>query len=312
MSFKTEDCIENYPLLHCPTVSSNTQTAPSVGPTAISIGRVHVYNFNSPKDATSTGGQALVTQSMCGERSTSSSSGPSCRICHEGDSWDKLVSPCHCSGSLGVVHMDCMEKWLGTTNTDACEICRYKFHVVRSSRPLLEFICSGSDSGHQKSLTGDIVCFILLTPLVFTSSFLCVEGAVQRASTNKWEAGCLMGLSIILLIVYVVWSVLTFRFHHNNWKIWKTLNQNVKVLSYNRTEKISDNNNNSLGSESSPNDSIFMETPRVSVTSESGIAEVVIIPSPTDSNNNKDQKNSEETKDEDLNYLYKGRDLESL
>ncbi|XP_013788104.1 E3 ubiquitin-protein ligase MARCH2-like [Limulus polyphemus] len=317
MSCKTEDRREHYPLLYGSTVASNAETAkspcdptaPSVGPTTISIGRVHVYNFGSSKNAASTDGQALGTK-----RSTSSSSGPSCRICHEGDSCDKLVSPCHCSGSVGVVHLDCMEKWLGTANTDTCEICRYKFHIVRSSRSLLEFFCSGSDRRHQKSLIGDVICFLLLTPLVVVSSFLCMEGAVQRVSTDKWEAGCLMGLSIVLLMVYVIWSVLTVRFHYKNWKIWKTLNQNVKVLSYNRTEKKSDQNNNPSGSEPTQNDSVFMGASLVSVASETQIANVLAIPSPSNDDDNNDHKISplqKETKGQDLNFVDKGQQIDT-
>ncbi|XP_037504784.1 E3 ubiquitin-protein ligase MARCHF1-like [Rhipicephalus sanguineus] len=37
------------------------------------------------------------------------SSGAMCRICHEGDQKAELVSPCSCSGTIGFVHVSCIE-----------------------------------------------------------------------------------------------------------------------------------------------------------------------------------------------------------
>ena len=67
-------------------------------------------------------------------------SGVFCRICHEGDFMESLLSPCSCSGSVsqlmicqdkvsfphqvGVVHRSCLEKWLSSSQYDTCELCR--------------------------------------------------------------------------------------------------------------------------------------------------------------------------------------------
>lgn len=37
---------------------------------------------------------------------------PSCRICLEQDSLDKLISPCNCDGTIKYIHMDCLKTWL--------------------------------------------------------------------------------------------------------------------------------------------------------------------------------------------------------
>ena len=52
-----------------------------------------------------------------------------CRICHEDGSKESLISPCHCTGTMGMLHMSCLEKWLGSSKTTKCEICQFKFIV---------------------------------------------------------------------------------------------------------------------------------------------------------------------------------------
>ena len=31
-----------------------------------------------------------------------------CRICHKGDVEEKLVSPCDCTGTIGMLHISCL------------------------------------------------------------------------------------------------------------------------------------------------------------------------------------------------------------
>ena len=59
----------------------------------------------------------------------------SCRICMERE--DELIRPCKCSGSMGVIHRKCLDKWRKTTSLFGnnneravrCEICHeyYQF-----------------------------------------------------------------------------------------------------------------------------------------------------------------------------------------
>ena len=75
---------------------------------------------DSPPIATLTSTFASANQSECEKESPSRSKGSSgvfCRICHDGDlDGDKLISPCSCSGSVGLIHKACIEKWLSTVN----------------------------------------------------------------------------------------------------------------------------------------------------------------------------------------------------
>ena len=161
-----------------------------------------------------------------------SSSGIFCRICHEGDhECDKLISPCSCTGSVGLIHRACIEKWLSTVNQDSCEICREKFLVSRHSRSFTSWLLTPAVGDDQRNLLGDSVCFLLLTPLTTISSYLCASGAAFYFKVcqvifiiidckififqqmKRSEALGLICLACLLVLIYLVWLLLTIRYH---------------------------------------------------------------------------------------------------
>ena len=112
------------------------------------------------------------------DRSQLSESGLFCRICHCGEGeGERLISPCHCSGSVGLVHRSCIEKWLSSVNKDTCELCHQKYRVSRHSRPFSSWLLTPAVGDDQRNLMGDTVCFLLLTPLTTISAYLCASGA---------------------------------------------------------------------------------------------------------------------------------------
>jgi len=52
-----------------------------------------------------------------------------CRVCRSpAEEGRPLLRPCKCSGSMGMVHQECLISWLEVTRGDGrCEICKYKF-----------------------------------------------------------------------------------------------------------------------------------------------------------------------------------------
>lgn len=53
-----------------------------------------------------------------------------CRVCRGGPDLPSrpLFSPCLCSGSIGLVHQDCLEAWLKHSQKDNCELCKQKYN----------------------------------------------------------------------------------------------------------------------------------------------------------------------------------------
>lgn len=156
------------------------------------------------------------------------SSGPICRICHEGDHGLPLLSICLCSGTMGLVHLLCLEHWLSTSGSEVCEICHYRFNVERRPRRFCEWVRSSSA---RSGFVGDLMCFGLLSPLAFICGVLCLHGAGQQMLRQRlWESIGLTTLAFLLFTVYSAWMVLTFRFHYSSWKKWREANPYVKVV----------------------------------------------------------------------------------
>ena len=78
-----------------------------------------------------------------------------CHICNEGGAAGTQLWPCTCSGSAGLVR------------------------VSRHPRPAEQWLCgpAGGTGENQRNLSGDAICFLLLTPLAALSVFLCSSGA---------------------------------------------------------------------------------------------------------------------------------------
>mmetsp|Transcript_23124 Transcript_23124/g.41269 ORF Transcript_23124/g.41269 Transcript_23124/m.41269 type:complete len:286 (+) Transcript_23124:43-900(+) len=54
-----------------------------------------------------------------------------CRICYEGESLNKLISPCKCSGNHEFVHEECLKAWIVARAEDVssgyCELCKTEY-----------------------------------------------------------------------------------------------------------------------------------------------------------------------------------------
>lgn len=59
-----------------------------------------------------------------------------CRICYSTGDLQSLINPCECSGTMGILHQNCLERWLEISNTTKCEICQHEFEVIRYPKSL--------------------------------------------------------------------------------------------------------------------------------------------------------------------------------
>ncbi|XP_041648958.1 E3 ubiquitin-protein ligase MARCHF3 [Cheilinus undulatus] len=152
-----------------------------------------------------------------------------CRICHEGGASEELLSPCECSGSLAMVHQVCLEHWLTASNSSHCELCHHQFVLEHLPKPLTEWLGSPSVKQQRRTLCGDAVCFLFITPLASLSGWLCVQGARDLYYTNGMEALGLLVLTLALFTIYIFWTVVSVRYHMHLFKMWKMTDQRVRL-----------------------------------------------------------------------------------
>ncbi|KAG5834120.1 hypothetical protein ANANG_G00258000 [Anguilla anguilla] len=156
---------------------------------------------------------------------------PMCRICHEGSGQEELLSPCECAGTLGTIHRSCLEHWLSASSTSMCELCHFQFSVQRKTRPLLEWVRSPGLRQAQRTLLGDMVCFLLITPLATISGWLCLRGAVDHLHfSSRLEAVGLIALTVALFTIYLFWTLVSLRYHCRLYNEWRQTNQRVVLL----------------------------------------------------------------------------------
>ncbi|XP_056135312.1 E3 ubiquitin-protein ligase MARCHF3 [Lampris incognitus] len=158
-----------------------------------------------------------------------SSEEPFCRICHEGGGSGELLSPCECSGTLAMVHRACLEHWLTASNSSNCELCHHQFPLERLPKPFTEWLCSSSMQHQRRTLCGDAVCFLFITPLASLSGWLCVQGAMDLYYTNGMEAMGLLVLTLALFTIYAFWTVVSLRYHIHLFLTWKQTDQRVRL-----------------------------------------------------------------------------------
>ncbi|XP_066122857.1 E3 ubiquitin-protein ligase MARCHF2 isoform X3 [Saccopteryx bilineata] len=156
--------------------------------------------------------------------------GPFCRICHEGANGESLLSPCGCTGTLGAVHKSCLEKWLSSSNTSYCELCHTEFAVEKRPRPLTEWLKDPGPRTEKRTLCCDMVCFLFITPLAAISGWLCLRGAQDHLRLqSQLEAVGLIALTIALFTIYVLWTLVSFRYHCQLYTEWRRTNQKVQL-----------------------------------------------------------------------------------
>jgi len=83
-----------------------------------------------------------------------------CRNCW--DSTGDLITPCHCAGTNGFVHRECLEAWLRQSGLRECNVCGGKFPLICRLKPLKEW----------KFLPSCDHRVILFVGLTFTTLFL--------------------------------------------------------------------------------------------------------------------------------------------
>ena len=57
-----------------------------------------------------------------------------CRICHDNEDEEKLMTACKCSGSIKYIHHGCLLRWISRSGDLSCELCKYNFQVQRTRR----------------------------------------------------------------------------------------------------------------------------------------------------------------------------------
>ncbi|XP_052788153.1 uncharacterized protein LOC128222979 [Mya arenaria] len=129
-----------------------------------------------------------------------------CRICHEDGSKERLWSPCHCKGTMGMLHLSCLETWLGSSNTTRCEICHFEFIVEKKPRPFKWYMKEPSLKTDRWVIIRDACMTVCLAILVLVVTVLCLVFAEKLRSEDRLgPAMVLVMIATCAIILFAIW-----------------------------------------------------------------------------------------------------------
>ncbi|CAB02744.2 E3 ubiquitin-protein ligase marc-3 [Caenorhabditis elegans] len=185
-----------------------------------------------------------------------------CRICMCGETsipylgqqaGEPLISPCKCSGTMGLFHRSCLEHWLTLTSTTNCEICKFAFKIKQKSRNFIDYIRQGGYKKLQSNRNPfiDFAFVLLILPFAFFGVFMSVEGALYAGRKyhyafenrdndengnlevrNQTSLECALFLFVALLLfsAFITLVVSALWHHFRQYKIWQAKNKIMFVV----------------------------------------------------------------------------------
>ncbi|XP_045473032.1 E3 ubiquitin-protein ligase MARCHF3-like isoform X2 [Harmonia axyridis] len=162
-----------------------------------------------------------------------------CRICHGGESVDDLLTPCRCRGSVALVHLKCLERWLMESSRSYCELCQHHYEIIRQPRYniIMSMVMFVSTPGaHLWDLIIDTATFIAYTPTAIASTYTLILLCENIAKTEKHQvmSHVLAFLSIFGIaaidFTYSSWMMYTFQKHYEAWKEFRKNNCDMKLI----------------------------------------------------------------------------------
>ncbi|XP_070759269.1 E3 ubiquitin-protein ligase MARCHF9-like [Enoplosus armatus] len=165
---------------------------------------------------------------------------PQCRICFQGPEKGELLSPCRCSGSVRCTHQSCLIRWISERGSWSCELCYFKYQVlaISTKNPL-----------QWQAISLTVIEKVQIAAIILGSLFLIASISwlvwSSLSPSAKWQRQDLlfqicygmygfMDIVCIGLIIHEGSSV------YRIYKRWQAVNQQWKVLNYEKAKDLGD------------------------------------------------------------------------
>ncbi|XP_067132651.1 E3 ubiquitin-protein ligase MARCHF2-like [Centruroides vittatus] len=158
----------------------------------------------------------------------SESNTPRCRICFS--SGGGLLSACHCKGSIGLFHNQCLGKWIQSTDNDICEICHARFRVRFLPSNFTDWYRSPNNT-QKNSIKTDIALLLVLSLIAITILIICIKEVIFFIKEDNWLlAMCILFFCTILITIFVFQVYVEIIRHIINYEDWLRDNYKVEIL----------------------------------------------------------------------------------
>ncbi|XP_014467833.1 PREDICTED: E3 ubiquitin-protein ligase MARCH3-like [Dinoponera quadriceps] len=199
---------------------------------------------NSPSRAGQSRFQDVAVSDMKRLLSTDSTEDANCRICYDPNQELPVVYPCRCKGTMGAIHLKCLERWLEEGNRNSCELCGQEFRVERTPRykvlhSILIWLCLNEDQYdlYVHSEQADLLRCLIIAPVTVACTYMCVVATDFYASNNydnfppaRWTTYSLLSMVAFLILSYFVWTYMSLQDHQKAWFHWWQKNSSVRII----------------------------------------------------------------------------------
>ncbi|BFG06104.1 E3 ubiquitin-protein ligase MARCH4 [Drosophila madeirensis] len=166
-----------------------------------------------------------------------------CRICHNADNPEQLVSPCLCKGSLTYVHVHCLERWISTSRCTICELCQFQYNTEQTLRYscLQSLRIWYSRAMSRRALQEDCQMFTLLTLVAFGIIGTLLVGIQYYAANNQswaisklWTKSWMLFFLFMTITVYFANIFMLVKSQLTPWYRWWQSARDIKLILENR------------------------------------------------------------------------------
>ncbi|XP_069358340.1 E3 ubiquitin-protein ligase MARCHF2-like isoform X1 [Maniola hyperantus] len=171
------------------------------------------------------------------ERVSSHSMEDMCRICHSGIAVSaelgRLISACSCRGTVGRIHVKCLERWLTESGKSRCELCGTKYVTKRVHKfGVLKSLVMWILSNNSKHLMVDFFGIMIMTPIAVVAAGLTgrtFAGLMAQDQLTPWPLASTFVLACMTLVCYYCWIVSALTRHALGWWIWYRSHYEVRL-----------------------------------------------------------------------------------
>ncbi|XP_015113015.1 E3 ubiquitin-protein ligase MARCH2 [Diachasma alloeum] len=158
-----------------------------------------------------------------------------------------LISACKCRGTVALVHVECLERWLTESGHVRCELCGYKYLTKKVPR---HGVCKSAWIWFNtviatRQVLFDFLYLLVTTPLALFSIYICALALrlIVDSGFNEipWMIVAMLPTCSLTLIAYWSWLVTLGRYinrlHGRRWhRFWRD-NFVVRLLPDNWTNR---------------------------------------------------------------------------
>ncbi|EFN76273.1 E3 ubiquitin-protein ligase MARCH3 [Harpegnathos saltator] len=147
-----------------------------------------------------------------------------------------LISACKCRGTVALVHVECLERWLTESGRARCELCGYKYATKRV--PRYGLFRSVAIWFHTviatRQMLLDIGYLVMTTPVAAFSCYVCTLTLKMLLRNGfyeiPWTIIAMLPTCLLTLIAYWRWIITLGRLHGYRWRRYWRNNFVIRLI----------------------------------------------------------------------------------